>query len=54
MSNRERSLAADQNADILYPDSVNTLHHHHDKINIEISDDEDDAKYRRRSRYLGH
>ena len=49
-TNRERSLEANQDADILANGATDFEHHRFDDIGIEIVDDEDDARYRRRGR----
>jgi hypothetical protein len=51
--NRTRSLETDQDADILANDAPDFDYNRFDGIGIEIADDEDDAKYRRRSRWMG-
>ena len=50
---RERTLETGQDADTLYRDTDDTLYPDTSEINISIADDEDDAKYRRRSRRMG-
>jgi hypothetical protein len=50
---RERTLEADQDVNILADDSPDFDYNRFDSIDIEITDDEDDAKYRRRSRGMG-
>jgi hypothetical protein len=47
---RERTLEAGQDADILVNGAPDFSYNRFDAINIEISDDEDDANYRRRKR----
>jgi hypothetical protein len=50
---RERSLEAGQDADIPDDNSPDFDYNRFDGISIEIADDEDDAKYRRRRRGMG-
>ena len=50
---RERSLEAGQDADLLADDAPDFDYNRFDGINIQIADDEDDNKYRRRSRRTG-
>lgn len=50
---RERSLETGQDADHLVDDTVDFDYNRFDGFNLEIADDEDDAKYRRRSRWMG-
>lgn len=49
-TNRERSLEAAQDADLVPDSPADFDYNRFNEIHIEITDDEDDAKYRRRSR----
>ena len=50
---RERTLETGQDADHLVNDTPDFDYNRFDGFSIEIADDEDDAKYRRRSRWMG-